>query len=69
MIPPNKAEYVVDILTANPADEPIAMCDNFGDAMAKAEEYSNQYDEQFFVGVWLGENLVAIFDSIDWFTK
>ena len=48
---------------------PIAIANNFGDAMAKAEEYCEQWEEQRFLGVWLGENLVAIFDSNDWFTK
>lgn len=48
---------------------PLGSADNFGDAMTKAENWCDKYDEQLFVGVYLGENLVAIFDSIDWFTK
>ena len=63
------SKYEVFTLNPNPADEPIAVTDNFGDAMDQAEEYSEQFDEQMFLGVWLGENLMAIFDSIDWFTK
>jgi len=74
MISTDKVKYEVLPLPSNPPriDDipfPIAYADNFGDAMDKAEQWCEQYDEQMFVGVWLGENLMAIFDSIDWFTK
>lgn len=63
------SNYYVDILEANPADEPIATTQSFADAMDKAETWCSQWDEQRFVGVWLDEVLMAIFDSNDWFTK
>jgi len=62
-------KYSVDILRPNPADEPIATTDSFSDAMTEAEQWCEQSDEQQFVAIWQDDNLVAIFDSLDWFTK
>jgi hypothetical protein len=66
-----KAKYEVHHLQPTPDDIPfpIGIADNFGDAMEQAEAWCEQYDEQMFLGVFLGEYLVAIFDSNDWFTK
>jgi len=71
MITNDKVKYEVHYLQPPVGDIPLPLgiADNFGDAMTEAENWCEQYDEQMFVGVWLGENLVAIFDSNDWFTK
>lgn len=64
-------KYTMDYLQPAPAKEPLPIghADKFSDAMDEVEKWCEQWDEQLFVGIWLGENLVAIFDSMDWFTK
>lgn len=65
------SKYIIDTLNNGQGSIPIPIghADTFEDAMDEAESYCEQWDEQLFVGVWLGEHLVAIFDSNDWFTK
>lgn len=43
--------------------------EGWANAMDFAEEYCNQFDEQIFMGVWLEDNLMGVFDGTDWFTK
>lgn len=64
-------KYTVDYLVSKDDDipVPIAISETFADAMDRVEELCEDFDEQIFVGIWLGENLLAIFDSNDWFTK
>lgn len=64
-------KYTIDNLQPKPDDIPLPIghCDTFADAMECAEKWCEQWDEQLYVGIWQGENLVAIFDSNDWYTK
>jgi len=65
------SKYTVDHLQPKADDIPLPIghADTFADAMTEAESWCDQWDEQHFVGIWQGENLIAIFDSNDWFTK
>ena len=68
-----KEKYEVHNMLADPAHPPfavaIAITDDLKSAMDKAEEFCDQWDEQKILGVFLGENLLAIYDSNDWFAR
>ena len=61
-------KYIVGELTK---DERDIVIEGYSDAQDWTEEYTGQFDEQIFMGVWLQEsgNLMAIYDGMEWFTK
>lgn len=63
-------KYIVAELNSNPKNDDIVI-EGYADAMDWIEEYTGQFDEQCFMGVWLQDsgNLFAIFDGSDWYTK
>lgn len=63
-------KYIVGELSGAGGHQDIVI-EGWADAMDWAEEYSGQFDEQFFIGIWdeKSRNLFAIYDGNDWFTK
>lgn len=62
-------KYLVGDLTST--EKKDIVIEGWSNAVDWVEEYVGQFDEQIFLGIWLEEtqDLFAIFDGNDWYTK